>query len=86
MEKEDIKITYQKGVLTFRGEKRQEKETKGENYHREERSYGTFTRSFQIPGEVEPEKITAVCKDGILRITLPKSEGTRTKEILVKVE
>jgi len=73
-------------MLMIRGEKKQEKEEKEENYHFVERSYGSFTRSIRLPGEVQSDKIKAAYKDGILKVVLPKTEETRKKEIKIKVE
>ena len=80
----DVEITISDGILSVRGEKRQEKEDKGEDYHRIERRYGSFHRSFRIPGKVESDKIDASYKDGILKVLLPKAEGTETKKIEIK--
>jgi HSP20 family protein len=74
------------GFLTIKGEKKNEKEEKDENYHLIERSYGSFTRSVRLPREVQGDKITASFKNGILKITLPKSEEAKKKEIKIKVE
>jgi HSP20 family protein len=84
--KDDVKITLESNILTIRGEKKQEKETKEENYHRLERSYGSFQRSFTLPSTVRSEKIDAVYKDGVLTITLPKAEEAKPKQIEVKVK
>jgi HSP20 family protein len=84
--KEDVKITLESNILTIRGDKKQEKETKNENYHRIERSYGSFQRSFTLPTTVKNEKIDAVYKDGILSILLPKAEEAKPKRIEVKVK
>jgi len=83
--KEDVKITLESNTLTIRGDKKQEKEEKGKNYHRIERSYGSFQRSFALPSTVKAEKIDASYKDGILEITLPKAEEAKPKQIEVKV-
>ena len=82
----DIDISLMGDVLTIKGEKRQEKEEKDQNYHRVERSYGVFTRSVRLPQEVQSDKIEASYKNGILKITLPKSEEAKKKEIKIKVE
>jgi HSP20 family protein len=74
------------GYLTIKGEKKNEKEERDENYHLIERSYGSFTRSVRLPREVQSDKITASFKNGILKITLPKSEEAKKKEIKIKVE
>jgi len=84
--KDDVKITLENNILTIRGEKKQEKETKKENYHRVERSYGSFQRSFTLPTSVKSDKIDAVYKDGILQIALPKAEEAKPKQIEVKVK
>lgn len=82
----DIDISLTGDVLTIKGEKRQEKEEKDENYHRVERSYGVFARSVRLPHEVQSGKIEASYKNGILKITLPKSEEAKKKEIKITVE
>ena len=84
--KEDVKITLENNVLTIHGEKKNEKETKSENFHRVERSYGSFERSFTLPTTVKSDKIDAVYKDGVLQITLPKAEEAKPKQIEVKVK
>ncbi len=81
-----IDISLTGDVLTIRGEKRQEKEEKEEDYHLVERSYGSFSRSVRLPAEVESNKIKASYKNGILAITLPKSEKAKAKEVKIKVE
>jgi HSP20 family protein len=86
LEPKDIDISLIGGVLTIKGEKKQEKEEKDENYHRIERNYGTFTRSVRVPQEVQSDKIEATYKNGVLKITLPKSEEAKKKEIKIKVE
>jgi len=84
--KDDVKITLDSNILTLRGEKKQEKETKKENYHRVERSYGSFQRSFTLPANVKSDKIDASYKDGILTINLPKAEEAKPKQVEVKVK
>ena len=86
MDSKDIDISLSNGFLTIKGEKNQEKEEKDENYHLIERSYGSFTRSVRLPREVQSDKITASFKNGVLRVTLPKSEEAKKKEIKIKVE
>ena len=86
MTKEDVKITLQDDVLTIRGEKKQETEQKDANYHRIERNYGSFTRSFSLPTVVLADQIKAHYQDGLLRITLPKAEQVKPKEIPIAVE
>jgi HSP20 family protein len=80
----DIDVTLSDGVLSVKGEKKQEHEEKHGDYHRIERRYGSFQRSFRIPGKVKTENIDANYKDGILRLTLPKAEESETKKIEVK--
>jgi HSP20 family protein len=84
--KDEVKITLESNILSIRGEKKQEKETKKENYHRVERSYGSFQRSFTLPTTVKNENIEAQYKDGILTVTLPKAEEAKPKQIEVKVK
>jgi len=86
MDPKDIDISLGEGVLTIKGEKKQEKEEREENYHLIERSYGSFTRSVRLPREVQSEKISASFKNGVLKVTLPKSEEAKKKEIKIKVE
>ncbi|MGQ0811758.1 MAG: Hsp20/alpha crystallin family protein [Nitrospiraceae bacterium] len=85
VKKEDVKITLEDGVLTIHGERRQEKEEKGKKYHRVERSYGSFIRSFMLPDQVEGVEVKAEFKDGVLNLHLPKSEKAKPKSIEVKV-
>ena len=86
MEPKDIDISLSDGTLTLKGEKKYESEEKKEDYHLVERSYGSFTRSIQLPSEVQREKTSASYKKGVLRIVLPKSEEAKKKEIKIKVE
>jgi HSP20 family protein len=82
----DIDISLANEILTIKGEKKQEKEEKEENYHLTERSYGSFTRTIRLPREIQSDKISASYKNGILKVTLPKSEEAKKKEIKIKVE
>lgn len=84
MEVKDIDVTLSDGILTVKGEKKREHEEKGKDYHRIERRYGSFHRSFSIPGKIKTDGVDANYKDGILRLTLPKTEETETKKIEVK--
>jgi HSP20 family protein len=86
MDLKDIDVSLNDGMLTIRGEKKQEKEEKEENYHLIGRSYGTFSRSVSLPRDVNHDKVNASYKDGVLRVVLPKSEETKKKEIKIKVE
>jgi HSP20 family protein len=83
MDRKDITLHLENNVLTLRGERKFEKETKEENYHRIERSYGNFSRSFSIPTTVDEEKIRADYKDGVLKIILPKKEQAKPKQIKI---
>ena len=82
----NIDISLSEGMLTIKGEKKQEKEEKDENYHFVERSYGSFIRSVRLPGQVQGDKVKASYKDGVLKVALPKSEEARKKEIKIKVD
>jgi len=82
----DIDISLSDGILTIKGEKRQEREEKEEDYHLIERSFGSFSRSVQLPKGVQSEKINASYKNGILKVVLPKTEEAKKKEIKIKVE
>ncbi|HEV8537710.1 MAG TPA: Hsp20/alpha crystallin family protein [Bacteroidota bacterium] len=86
VDKKDVKITIQNDVLIVRGEKKKESEKKDENYHRVERSYGVFQRSFTLPTSVKSEAIEASYDQGVLTITLPKAEEAKPKEIEVRVK
>jgi HSP20 family protein len=83
--KEDVKVTVEQGVLTITGERKFEKEEKGHRYHRVERSYGSFARSFSVPDDADPSKVNAEFKDGVLKVHLTKSEQTRPRQIEVQV-
>ena len=84
--KEDIRVTVQNNMLTVSGEKKKETENKGDTWHRVERNYGSFSRSFELPAMVDPGKIKAEFKDGVLTIELPKAEEAKPKEIAVNVK
>jgi HSP20 family protein len=85
IKKDEVKVTIENNVLTLRGERKFEEETNRENYHRVERHYGEFVRSFNVPMYVDATKIRAEYKHGLLTVTLPKREEARTKQIEVKV-
>jgi HSP20 family protein len=85
VKKEDIKLTVDEDVLTITGERKYEKEEKGKKYHRVERAYGSFMRSFTLPEDADGSKVSAECKDGLLKVHLPKSEKAKPKSIEVKV-
>jgi HSP20 family protein len=85
MDPKEFDISLSEGTLTIRGEKKQDR-VEEENYHLTERRYGTFSRSIPLSQEVESDKISASYKNGVLTVTLPKPEGTKRKEIKIKVE
>jgi len=85
VEPKDVDIRFENGVLTLRGERKLEREDKRENYHRVERSFGTFTRSFTLASTVDAEKIRAESKNGVLSIALPKKAEAKPRAIQVKV-
>jgi len=78
---EDIELNLQDNVLTLKGEKKQEVKEEKENFHRVERSYGSFSRSFTLPANVQGEGVQATFKNGVLVITLPKVEEAKPKKI-----
>ena len=84
--KEDVKVTVHNGVLTIQGERKQAKEEKGKKFHRVERYYGSFTRAFTLPDNVDETKISASFKDGVLNLQIQKTEEEKPKSIEVKVE
>ncbi len=86
VKKEDVKLSFEDGVLTLDGERKNETEQKETNYHRVERSYGRFVRSFNLGHEVDANKIQASYKDGVLEITVPKTEKAQPKAIDIRVE
>ena len=86
VKKEDVKVVVQNGVLSVSGERRSEKEEKGKKFHRVEREYGSFARSFQLPDDVDDTKIAADFKDGMLQVHLPKSDKAKPKAVSVKID
>ncbi len=85
VKKEHVKVTMENNVLMLRGERKFEEETDRENYHRVERHYGEFMRTFNVPMFVDATKINTDFKYGVLTVTLPKREEARAKQIDVKV-
>ena len=81
----DVDVQVENNVLTLRGERKLDSEVKRESYHRVERSYGAFSRSFTLPTVVDTEKIKAEYKDGVLRLVLPKKEEAKPKQISISV-
>ncbi len=83
--KEDVKLTVENGTLNISGERMFEKEDKGLRYHRVERSYGSFVRSFVLPDDADAQKVAAEFKDGVLRVRVQKHEKALPKSIEIKV-
>ena len=81
MDREDFDISVENNVITLKGERKFENKVEGDNYHRIERSYGSFTRSFTLPQSVTAEGATADFENGILRVSLPKREETKARKI-----
>lgn len=81
----DVEVRFENGVLTLKGERKLELEERRDNYHRVELGYGTFTRSFSLPATVDPEKIRAESRNGILTVTLQKRAEAKPRSIQVKV-
>jgi HSP20 family protein len=86
LNKNDIKIEVHNNVLTLRGEKKVEKEEKEKTYRLAERHYGEFVRTFSLPDNVDKDAIEAVFTDGVLKLTIPKTEQPKPKQIEVKVQ
>lgn len=86
MKKEDVKVTIEKGVLSISGERKSEKEEKKKRFHRVERSYGKFLRTFTLPEDADAKKIAAEFKDGVLKVHLPKSPAAKPETVEVKVD
>ena len=84
MDSKDIEISLNRRLLTVKGEKKQEHEDKEKSYHRIERSYGSFTRSFELSADVDADKVKANYKDGVLKLSLPKTKEQSVKKIEVK--
>jgi len=86
IDKKDVNVSMKEGVLSISGERKSEQRAEGENWHRIERVFGSFQRSFYIPVDVDESKIKASYKDGVLNIALPKKEEAKKKEIPIQVE
>jgi HSP20 family protein len=82
--KEDVQITLENNILTIAGERKFEKDVKEENYHRLERSYGSFARSFTVPGNVSFDRVDASFANGVLHVVLPKAEEAKPRKIEIK--
>jgi HSP20 family protein len=85
VKKEEVKVTVENGVLAISGERTIEKEEKGKKYHRVERAYGSFVRTFALPDDADANKVNAEFKDGVLKVHLAKSEMAKPKQIDVKI-
>ena len=85
VKKEQIKLTVHNGVMTISGERGYEKEEQGKKFHRVERTYGSFTRSFTIPDDADATRISAESKDGVLLVHLPKTAKPTAKSVEIKV-
>ena len=86
MKKEDIDVKLTEGAITISGEKKKEEKIEKKNYYRLERSFGSFSRSFNLPAEVQTDKAKAQFKDGILEVRVPKTEEAKQKEKKVSIE
>ena len=85
VKKEDVKVSVTNGVLRVEGHRKQEKEENGKKFHRIERSYGSFLRTFTLPDNVDEAKLRAEFKDGMLMLRLPKSEKAKPKAIEINI-
>ncbi len=86
MKSDEIDISVHDNMLTISGEKKESKEDKGEEYYHVERSYGSFRRELTLPAGVDAEKVQASYRDGVLTVTLPKTEQAKPKRIQIKAE
>jgi len=85
VKREDVKITMEDGTLTIAGDRKFQNEENGKKYHRVERAYGSFGRSFSLPADASPGKVTADFKDGVLKVHLAKNEKARPQQVEVSV-
>lgn len=86
MKKEDITVEFENGLLTIRGQRSRESKTEEKHFHRVERSYGTFVRTFRLPASIKAEQIAANYAEGILTLELPKSEAAKARRIEIVEE
>ena len=84
--KEDVKVLFEDGVLTIKGERKEAKEVKGETLHRTGRFYGAFERTFALPDDVDPKGIHAACKEGVLVVTLPRIEVQKPRPLAISIQ
>jgi HSP20 family protein len=82
----DIDVRIENNVLVLRGERKFLKEAKEEDYHRIERSYGVFSRTFQLPGTIDQNKIQAIHQDGVLEVRLPKREDSKPRQVKIDIK
>jgi HSP20 family protein len=85
VKREDVRVSMENGMLTLTGERKMEKQDSGTKHHVIEQSYGRFVRSFSLPGNIDPSKVEATFKDGVLRVHITKSDAARPKQIEIKV-
>src|ERR1700736_5537329 len=85
VQREEVKVTVENGVLVLSGQRRLEKENRNRRYHRIERSYGSFVRSYSLPDDADSSKVNAEFKEGVLKLHIPKSESARPRQIEVKI-
>ena len=83
MKREDIQVEFENGMLTIRGQRAREEEKKEKNFHRVERSFGSFARAFRLPATVDAERISATYEDGVLKLEMPKREESKARRILI---
>lgn len=86
IDRKDIDISVTGNTLTIKGERKAEEKRKEKSYYYSERTFGSFHRAIELPSEVDPEKVTAAYKDGVLKVTVPKSERAKPKQIKVDVK
>src|SRR5207249_6735870 len=86
MKKEDVSVAVEDGILCVSGERKSEKEDQKRKFHRIERSYGSFRRSFTLPDDTDSKKVTAEFRDGVLKVHLPTTAIAKTKALQVKVQ
>jgi HSP20 family protein len=86
VKKEDVQVTYEDGIITIKGERKQQKDEKGEKFHRMETFFGGFERSFSLPGNANADAIRCESKDGILTVHVPKTEVMKSKPMQITVQ
>lgn len=86
VKKEDIKVTVDGGMITIAGERKQQKEEKNAKYHRVESVYGSFSRSFSLPENIDANSIKCESQDGVLTVHIPKTEAEKAKPVEIKIQ